>query len=51
MGNTASDEENDELNFVVAAEDLRYAANCLARITGRGEAGDIEEVLGVIFEK
>ncbi|KAH6654960.1 GTP-binding protein TrmE [Truncatella angustata] len=51
VGNTTSDEILDELNFVVAAEDLRYAANCLARITGRGETGDIEEVLGVIFEK
>jgi tRNA modification GTPase len=51
VGNTASEDALDELNFVVAAEDLRYAANCLARITGRGESGDIEEVLGVIFEK
>lgn len=51
IGNTASDDAVDELNFVIAAEDLRYAANCLARITGRGETGDIEEVLGVIFEK
>ncbi|KAI0124406.1 hypothetical protein BJ170DRAFT_84245 [Xylariales sp. AK1849] len=50
-GNTSSDEAVDELNFVVAAEDLRYAANCLARITGRGQSGDVEEVLGVIFEK
>ena len=38
-------------DVVLAAEHLRYAADCLARITGRGEAGDIEEVLGVIFEK
>lgn len=38
-------------DIVLAAEHLRYAANCLARITGRGEVGDIEEVLGVIFEK
>lgn len=51
IGNAVSEEAVDELNFVVAAEDLRYAANCLARITGRGEAGDVEEVLGVIFEK
>ncbi|KAI1853521.1 hypothetical protein JX266_001505 [Neoarthrinium moseri] len=51
VGNTTSDDVIDELNFVVAAEDLRYAASCLARITGRGEAGDVEEVLGVIFEK
>lgn len=40
-----------EPDIVLAAEHLRYAANCLARITGRGEAGDVEEVLGVIFEK
>ncbi|CAK7267358.1 mitochondrial splicing system protein [Sporothrix epigloea] len=38
-------------DVVLAAEHLRYAADCLALITGRGEAGDIEEVLGVIFEK
>lgn len=41
----------DEPDIVLAAEHLRHAANCLARITGRGEAGDVEEVLGVIFEK
>ena len=39
------------IDVVVAAEHLRAAANCLARITGRGEAGDVEEVLGVVFEK
>ncbi|EPE09163.1 isoform cra b [Ophiostoma piceae UAMH 11346] len=38
-------------DVVLAAEHLRYAADCLSRITGRGDAGDIEEVLGVIFEK
>ncbi|KAL1862565.1 mitochondrial splicing system protein [Diaporthe australafricana] len=41
----------DEPDIVLAAEHLRFAANCLARITGRGDAGDVEEVLGVIFEK
>lgn len=51
VGNAATDEAADEMNLVIAAEDLRYAANCLARITGRGEGGDVEEVLGVIFEK
>jgi tRNA modification GTPase len=51
MANTMSRDDFDELNFVVAAEDLRYAASCLARITGRGDTGDVEEVLGVIFEK
>jgi len=40
-----------EPDVVLAAEHLRLAAGCLARITGRGDAGDIEEVLGVIFEK
>lgn len=40
-----------EADVVIAAEHLRGAANCLARITGRGEAGDVEEVLGVVFEK
>ncbi|KAG7118881.1 tRNA modification GTPase MSS1 like protein [Verticillium longisporum] len=38
-------------DVVLAAEHLRYAAECLAKITGRGEGGDVEEVLGVIFEK
>lgn len=41
----------DEPDIVLAAESLREAANALAKITGRGEAGDVEEVLGVIFEK
>ncbi|KAI5865560.1 hypothetical protein GGS23DRAFT_433019 [Durotheca rogersii] len=39
------------VDITVAAEHLRYAANSLGRITGRGEAGDVEEILGVIFEK
>ncbi|KAB5575808.1 GTP-binding protein TrmE N-terminus-domain-containing protein [Coniochaeta sp. 2T2.1] len=47
-GGSAGDGEAD---VVLAAEHLRSAANCLARITGRGEGGDVEEVLGVIFEK
>lgn len=38
-------------DIVLAAEHLRAAANSLSRITGRGEAGDVEEVLGVVFEK
>jgi tRNA modification GTPase len=41
----------DEVDIVIAAEYLREAANYLAKITGRGEAGDVEEVLGVVFEK
>jgi tRNA modification GTPase len=40
-----------EVDIVTAAEHLRFAANCLAKITGRGEAGDVEDVLGVVFEK
>ena len=40
-----------EADVVLAAEHLRGAADSLARITGRGEAGDVEEVLGVVFEK
>lgn len=43
--------EPDEVDIVVAAESLRLAAETLARITGRGESGDVEEVLGVVFEK
>ncbi|KAF1939188.1 tRNA modification GTPase mss1 mitochondrial precursor [Clathrospora elynae] len=41
----------DEVDIVVAAECLRSAADALARITGRGDSGDVEEVLGVVFEK
>lgn len=42
---------DDEPDIVLAAEHLRFAAAQLASITGRGESGDVEEVLGVIFEK
>lgn len=49
--NPEFEDVGDEPDIVLAAEHLRHAANCLARITGRGEAGDVEEVLGVIFEK
>jgi tRNA modification GTPase len=48
---TAISESGDEGDIVVAAEHLRSAANCLSKITGRGSAGDVEEVLGVVFEK
>ncbi|KAI0199376.1 hypothetical protein F4808DRAFT_215919 [Astrocystis sublimbata] len=53
---TECDEEDDveaahDIDLTMAAEHLRYAASCLGRITGRGEAGDVEEILGVIFEK
>jgi tRNA modification GTPase len=46
----AAEMEGQE-DVVLAAEYLRFAAECLARITGRGEAGDVEEVLGVVFER
>lgn len=42
---------NSEVDIVLAAESLRAAGDCLARITGKGESGDVEEVLGVVFEK
>ncbi|CZR60096.1 related to GTPase MSS1, mitochondrial [Phialocephala subalpina] len=45
------DIDSIEIDIVTAAEHLRSAADCLARITGRGMAGDVEEVLGVVFEK
>lgn len=41
----------DGVDIVTAAEHLRYAAGCLAKITGRGDGGDVEDVLGVVFEK
>jgi tRNA modification GTPase len=44
-------EPSVEVDIVVAAELLRSAADSLARITGRGESGDVEEVLGVVFER
>ena len=43
--------EHAESDIVLAAESLRESADCLARITGRGETSDVEEVLGVIFER
>lgn len=45
------EEDGVDADSVLAAEYLRYAADCLARITGKGEAGDVEDVLGVVFEK
>ncbi|KAH8908688.1 tRNA modification GTPase trmE [Coniochaeta sp. PMI_546] len=50
-GGAAGRGGEQEADVVLAAEHLRSAASCLARITGRGEGGDVEEVLGVIFEK
>jgi small GTP-binding protein len=40
-----------EVDIVTAAESLRFAADALAKITGKGESGDVEDVLGVVFEK
>ena len=51
MAEAEQSEEGRETDIVLAAEHLRAAANCLSRITGRGEASDVEEVLGVVFEK
>jgi tRNA modification GTPase len=40
-----------DVDIVAAAEHLRFAADCLAKITGKAESGDVEDVLGVVFEK
>jgi tRNA modification GTPase len=40
-----------EIDIVAAAENLRFAAGCLAKITGTGESGDVEDVLKVVFAK
>ncbi len=48
---TSGDENEKEVDLVLAAEHLRTAADCLAQITGKEVAGDVEEVLGVVFEK
>ncbi|SMR63138.1 unnamed protein product [Zymoseptoria tritici ST99CH_3D1] len=53
-GEDGSDSDGDDFepDIVLAAEHLRRAAESLARITGKGEgSGDVEEVLGVVFEK
>ncbi|MCJ1312060.1 mitochondrial splicing system protein [Agyrium rufum] len=44
-------ESDSSVDLVLLAENLRAAGNCLAKITGRGESGDVEEVLGVVFSK
>lgn len=51
LDNHGARQNENEIDIVVAAEHLRAAADCLSKITGRGEAGDVEEVLGVVFEK
>lgn len=47
----AMDSIESEIDIVTAAEHLRFAADMLAKITGKGESGDVEDVLGVVFEK
>ncbi|KAI1765924.1 hypothetical protein GGR53DRAFT_488163 [Hypoxylon sp. FL1150] len=49
--NSMNTSRGGDADITMAAEHLRYAANKLGRITGRGEVGDVEEILGVIFEK
>ena len=51
MTEVGSGNMGSEPDIVLAAEYLRLAANSLAAITGRGDSGDVEDVLGVIFEK
>ncbi|KPI39157.1 tRNA modification GTPase GTPBP3, mitochondrial [Cyphellophora attinorum] len=55
---SSSQEDEGEVDIVAAAEHLRYAAAALAKLTGTqmggdgsGGAGDVEDVLGVVFEK
>lgn len=47
--------DHEEFEIVTAAEHLRSAADHLARLTGRGDGTtsgiDVEDVLGVVFEK
>ncbi|KAI9369781.1 GTP-binding protein TrmE N-terminus-domain-containing protein [Aspergillus egyptiacus] len=50
-GHREMDPIESEVDIVTAAEHLRYAADALASITGKGESGDVEDVLGVVFEK
>jgi tRNA modification GTPase len=51
-GGEVVEEAGTNVDVVAAAEELRGAAECLGRVTGRGEmTGDVEEVLGVVFEK
>ena len=47
----AATRQENRIDVVLAAESLRSAADCLAKVTGKGESGDVEEVLGVVFEK
>ena len=51
QGQSDSNLDDTDVDVVLAAESLRAAAECLAKITGKGVTGDVEEVLGVVFEK
>ncbi|KAK2072919.1 hypothetical protein P8C59_007243 [Phyllachora maydis] len=51
MVEAEANRDGNEPDIVLAAEHLRFAAASLAQITGRGDSGDVEEVLGVIFER
>jgi len=52
MCKETDNEPDSDMDVVIHAEVLRRAADCLSRITGRGAgAGDVEEVLGVVFER
>lgn len=48
---TSADMHVLDFDMVVAAEELRAAGSALGRLTGRGGGSDVEEVLGVVFEK
>lgn len=52
---TPTTEAKTEIDIVLAAEYLRNAADDLSRLTGRGDGvssgADVEDVLGVVFEK
>ena len=46
-----TDRLENAMDIVTGAEHLRFAADSLAKITGKGDSGDVEDVLGVVFEK
>ncbi|KAL2815889.1 GTP-binding protein TrmE N-terminus-domain-containing protein [Aspergillus granulosus] len=50
-GSRDTSSAESEVDIVTAAEHLRSAADALASITGKGESGDVEDILGVVFEK
>ena len=51
LGGAATGAAEPAVDLAICAEDLRAAADCMAKITGRGDVGDVEEVLGVVFER